>query len=101
MKKLRNFYLILGLFAIAFAFVAKHIPGVTITDFVLGFCHGLGITAIIAGIVTAAIPHLYRTPKKEKETPTDNDQQDPHDPKTPAAPRFSTPYSSSGHEPRK
>ena len=67
MKKLRNFYFIVGALAIAFALLAKHIPGVTITDFVYGFCHGLGITALIAGIVTAAIPHFYRNRKGTEE----------------------------------
>ncbi len=70
MKKLRNFYFIAGLFAVAFALLTKLVPGVTITDFVYGFCHGLGITALIAGIVTAAIPHFYRKEKaKEEERP--------------------------------
>ena len=68
MKKLRNFYFIVGVVAIAFALLAKHIPGVTITDFVYGFCHGLGITALIAGLVTTAIPHFYRNEKKTEET---------------------------------
>jgi hypothetical protein len=65
MKNLRNFYLILGLFALAFALLAKHIQGVTITDFVLGFFHGLAITALVAGAITAAIPYLYRNRKPE------------------------------------
>lgn len=67
MKNLRNLYLITGLFAIAFALVAGHIPGVTINDFVRGFCHGLGITALVASLITAAIPHLYRTKKDNNE----------------------------------
>ncbi len=66
MKKLRNFYLIIGLAAVAFALLAKHIPGVTITDFVYGFCHGLGITALLACLITALVPHLCR--KKEQQT---------------------------------
>ncbi len=66
MKKLRNFYLIIGLAAVAFALLAKHIPGVTITDFVYGFCLGMGIMALVAGLVTAVIPHLCR--KQEQQT---------------------------------
>jgi hypothetical protein len=65
MKKLRNFYFILGLAALAFALLAKNIPGVTITDFVLGFCHGLAITSLVAGAITSSIPYLYRTKPKE------------------------------------
>ncbi len=73
MKKLRNFYLIVGVVAVAFALLAKLIPGVTITDFVYGFCHGLGITALVAGIVTAAIPHFYRKEKQTEEAvPVEN-----------------------------
>ncbi len=65
MKTLRNCYLILGGFAILFALAARFIPGVTITDLVLGFCYGLGVMALLAGIVTAAIPAFYRKEKKE------------------------------------
>jgi hypothetical protein len=69
MKNLRNIYLILGLAALAFALLTKHIPGVTVTDFVLGFCYGMSITLLLAGLVTAAIPYVYRKPKKD-DVPT-------------------------------
>ncbi len=75
MKKLRNFYFILGLFAIAFAILTRLIPGVTIIDFVNGFCWGLGVAMLIAGAVTSAIPYLYRNDKK-KTTPAAHDDGD-------------------------
>ncbi len=96
MKKLRNFYLIIGLAALAFAMLAKFIPGVTITDFVYGFCHGLGITALLAGVVAALIPHLCRKDKaadKKQEAEnlssspsTSHSPSSPSDPETPLVP---------------
>jgi hypothetical protein len=63
MKKLRNFYLIAGLAALAFGLLAKHIPGITVTDFVYGFCWGLAITLLVAGLITASIPVFCRKTK--------------------------------------
>ncbi len=56
MKKLRNFYFIAGLCSLAFALLTKHIPGITVTDFVNGFCYGVSVTMFIAGLITSAIP---------------------------------------------
>ncbi len=75
MKKLRNFYLIIGLVALAFALLAKLVPGVTMTDFVYGFCLGLGITALLAGIITAFIPRFChkKEERTEEESPSPSD----------------------------
>ncbi len=67
MKKLRNFYLVAGLAALAFALLTKHIPGITVTDFVQGFCHGFAITMLLAGLVTSTIPYFYRNEKRKKK----------------------------------
>lgn len=80
MKKLRNFYLITGLAALAFALLTKHIPGVTVTDFVQGFCYGLAITSLIAGLITSTIPYFYR--KEKKSIPAENVSRRAIDPAT-------------------
>jgi hypothetical protein len=99
MKKLRNIYFIVGIFALAFALLTKHIPGVTATDFVEGFCYGLASALFLAGIVTAIIPFFYRNDKKKDkhaakdgeqnaletsnathDTGTENSDAMPHDP---------------------
>jgi formate/nitrite transporter FocA (FNT family) len=77
MKNLRNIYLILGVAAIVFAILTKHIPGITVTDFVQGFCYGLGLTLLVAGLVTSTIPYLYRTRKGEKKEPAQPEPGDP------------------------
>lgn len=94
MKKLRNFYLILGLFAIAFAVFVNIVPGIrpepmtTAFSFARGFCWGLGVTSLIAGLVTSLIPQFYRkdkkTEKKAEEVPSSTGTPPPSDPDTEA-----------------
>jgi flagellar biosynthesis protein FliR len=69
MKKLRNAYLIAGLGALVFALLTKLIPGVTVTDFVQGFCYGLAVSMLVAGLITSTIPYFYRNEKRMKKTP--------------------------------
>jgi hypothetical protein len=70
MKNLRNFYFILGIFALAFAILTKAIPafraGSPVFDFANGFCWGLGTMSLVAGIVTATIPYFYRKDHKNE-----------------------------------
>ncbi len=66
MKKLRDFYFIACLAALAFALLTKHIKGITVTDFVQGFCYGLAFTMFIAGLITSVIPCFYRIDGKKK-----------------------------------
>ncbi len=65
MKKLRDFYFIACLAALAFALLTKHIKGITVTDFVQGFCYGLAFTMFIAGIITSVIPYFCRKDRKK------------------------------------
>ncbi len=76
MKKLRNLYFIAGIFALVFALLTKFIPGVTVTDFVQGFCYGFALAIFIAGIITAAIPYFYRNDRK-KGAAAEKDALDP------------------------
>ncbi len=71
MKKLRDFYFIVGLAALVFAILTRHVPGVTVTDFVQGFCYGLALTMFLAGLITALIPTFYKGHKKEEKAPDD------------------------------
>ncbi len=71
MKKLRNVYFILGLFAIVFAILTRVIPafnsGSPLFDFANGFCWGLGVTSLISGLITSVIPYFYRRDKKKAD----------------------------------
>jgi hypothetical protein len=69
MKKLRNFYFVVGFGALVFALLAAHIPGVTITDFVLGFCYGLGAALLFAGLLTW-VAVAFRRPKESPKGAT-------------------------------
>ncbi len=69
MKKLRDFYLIAGLAALAFALLTKHIRGITVSDFIQGFCYGLALAMLLAGLITSTIPHFYRNDKKKALSP--------------------------------
>jgi hypothetical protein len=87
MKKLRNSYFIVGLAALVFALLTKHIPGITVTDFVQGFCYGLAFTMLVVGMITSTIPYFYRNEKRAKKpldpavapepTPADPSEQKP------------------------
>lgn len=56
MKKFRDITLIVGAVLLCFALLATVIPGITITDFTLGFLMGFSVTLIIAGLVLAVVP---------------------------------------------
>lgn len=60
MKKLSYTFLIAGAAVSAFGVLARLLPGITITYFMLGFCFGLGGTLLVAGLVFLATPLFCR-----------------------------------------
>jgi hypothetical protein len=64
MKKLAYTFLITGAIVLAFGLLAWIIPGITITQFVLGFCFGIGSTLILGGLVFLASPVFCRKKKE-------------------------------------
>ena len=60
MKKLGYTFLITGAIVLAFGLLARIIPGITITDFVFGFCSGLGSALLLGGLGFLATPLFCR-----------------------------------------
>ncbi len=83
MKRLRNFYFITAASALVFALLTRHIPGITVTDFVQGFCYGLTFTMLLAGCVTALIPAFYKGPKKDEAAGAETGPETPDVPAKP------------------
>ncbi len=65
MKKLSYTFLIAGAIALAFGLLAWILPGVTISQFTLGFFFGIGSTLIVGGLIIMALPFFCK--KKEVE----------------------------------
>lgn len=66
MKKFRNITLIAGAIIMGFALLATVIPGITITDYTLGFLTGFSATLLLAGLVLAVVPVFCKKDKGEK-----------------------------------
>lgn len=75
MRKLRNFTFIAGLLVLAFGLLANYVPGITITEFVWGFCVGFA-TAMLAAAIGFAIAPVFCKKKKCCEDMPENTDTD-------------------------
>jgi hypothetical protein len=73
MKKIRDFTLIAGAVLLCCALLATIIPGITITDFTLGFLEGFSVMMIIVGLVLSVVPVFCK--KKKTEDITDESKK--------------------------
>jgi Mg/Co/Ni transporter MgtE len=65
MKKIRDFTFVAGAVLLCCALLATIIPGITITDFTLGFLMGFSIMMIIVGLVLAVVPVFCKKKKTD------------------------------------
>jgi hypothetical protein len=73
MKKFRDFTLIAGAVLLCCALLATVIPGITITDFTLGFLMGFSIMMIIVGLVLTVVPLFCKKKKTDEVTESSNE----------------------------
>lgn len=80
MKNLAYTFLIAGAIVLAFALLARFVPGITITDFMFGFCDGIGTTLAVAGLILL-IPAALRNKKGDATRDAKNPDAKNHDQK--------------------
>lgn len=67
MKKLRNICLLTGVIVLGFGLLARIIPGITITEFLWGFCVGMSSMLFVAGTGFAFAPVFCKKNKKGEQ----------------------------------
>lgn len=69
MKTLRNIVLAAGAIILAFALLARYVPGFGVTEFTYGLCLGISGTLLVVGLALAASPLYCR--RKKDSAPTE------------------------------